>query len=144
MKTAGRRGGKRGVTIAIETHDDWRSPKNLLALLNRIGAKKASPWCTTSSIASSPAIRGRIRIARSAAHPVLSRQRRLSRPGREVALHRVRRGDLPYREILKKLKKDGFKNYLSFEWRRSGTRIGGAGTRLPHFVHKMKAEWKDA
>lgn len=146
LKPLAEEAGKRGVTIAIETHDDWRSPKNLLALLKRVGAKKGiavvydifncfvtgDKWTDTY---------------REIKPHILYCHVKDGYLGLDGKWHYIAfgAGDLPYRDVLKKLKKDGFKGYLSFEWEKKWHPELEAPERVfPHFAHKIKAEWKDA
>lgn len=139
-----REAADRGITIAIETHDDWTGHQHLRALIDAAGAPAGLGFvydiCNTIVAGNDwnstwTALRDRVAYCH-----VKDVWKGADGKGSYVALGG---GDIPWREILPTLRRDGFDGWLSFEWEKKWIpQLEEPERVFPHFVDRVTKMWE--
>jgi len=141
-----REAADRGVTIGLETHDDWCEGRRVRAVVDRVNSKGfgivydihnafhsgLEPWETTYD-----AVKGHI------AYCHLKDGYRTA----DGALHYclVGAGELPIADLLARFRRDGYDGWFSFEWEKKWhAELEAPERAFPHFPVKVAALWRAA
>ncbi|MBA2481513.1 MAG: sugar phosphate isomerase/epimerase [Planctomycetes bacterium] len=144
LRPLAREAATKGVTIGMETHDDWCASHVSLQLVEKIRSRKGfgiiydvcnclyagiEPWRTTYRKLKPHILYCHVKDGwRDAAGTF-----------QYAALGA---GDQPWREVLQALKKDRFKGFLSFEWERKWhPELEPPERVFPQYVHKVRSLW---
>lgn len=134
----------RGLTIGLETHDDWCTGTATMAVVDQVGRNGigivfdignvfrvgAESWEDTYC---------KIRSAIAYCHV------KDSYIGPDGTLHYVPvgAGDLPWSKILSRFKQDGFSGFFSLEWEKKWhPELPEPEYIFPHYVAKMRQIWQ--
>jgi sugar phosphate isomerase/epimerase len=138
---------KRGVTIGVETHDDWCAGDVNMKLVSIINNKKGfgviydvmnainasgEAWTTTYE---------KIKSSIVYCH---AKDGYKSADGKSIYMP-FGAGTIPWSRILQTLKRDSFDSYFSFEWEKKWhPELENPERVFPAYTQKMKALWNDA
>lgn len=132
-----------GVTLALETHDDWCAGKAVMALMDIVGTEGfglvydifnsfhagTETWDQTYA---------QVKDHICYCH-LKDGYQGLDGNNKYVM---VGAGDLPIAEILARFKADGFDGYFSFEWEKKWhPELEPPERVFPHYPHKVRAMW---
>lgn len=131
-------GIKKNVKVLLEVHGDFNTVETLSPVLSRIkGSKPGLIW----DIAHSDKVYGdKFEIFYDALKPYIIHVHIKDHIRNEgFALCEVGKGDIPIERIIKKLKKERYKGYLSLEWEKKWhPDLVDAGIVFPEYVKFMK------
>ena len=132
-----------GVTLGLETHDDWCSGDLIMRVVEGAGAKgigvvydiyncvlaNVEPWEKTYA-----RIKGRIAYCHL-------KDGWTDAAGKTTYVQ-LGAGDLPLYDILRRFKADGYSGVFSFEWEKKWhSELAGPEIVFPHYPHKLRAAW---
>ena len=141
-----REAADQGITIGLETHDDWCEGKRVLNVVKRVNSKGfgivydifnaftggPEPWHVTYESIKKHIVYCHLKDG-------------YRRPDGSHAYVLLGAGDLPIRELLGRFKRDKYKGYFSFEWEKMWHKdLENPERAFPHFPHKVRALWKVA
>lgn len=137
---------KLGVTIGLETHDDWCAGERVMRVVKRVKSRAfgvvydihnafhsgLEPWHVTYE-----------KVKRNIVYCHLKDGYR----GTDGNLHYVYlgAGELPIRDLLRRFKRDGYRGFFSFEWEKKWhSELEPPEQAFPQFPPKVRALWKEA
>jgi sugar phosphate isomerase/epimerase len=135
----------RGVTIGIETHDDWCAGDVNIRLVNGINNKKGFGVIYDVANAINSGEEWTKTYEKIKPHIVYchAKDDYKNAEGKRVYVP-FGAGTMPWFTILQTLKRDGYKSYFSFEWEKKWHPELDAPERVfPAYVQKMRAMWNE-
>ncbi len=141
LKPLAQQAADKGISIGIETHDDWCAAANIMAIINQVdspglgivydisNSTTAEPWEQTYA-----AIKDHICYCHVKDSWTL--------PDGTHQYVMLGAGDMPYPEIFACLKADGFDSFLSLEWEKKWIpELAEPEEIFPHYAHKIRQLW---
>lgn len=129
-----------GVKILLETHDDFSTASTTIPFLKEMNGEVGVIWDILHSYRHKENITDTYQALSSyISHVHLKDAINLSEEGFQLVL--TGKGEVPIKETISFLKKQGYKNYLSFEWEKFWhPEIENSSIAVPHFIETVK-EW---
>ncbi len=136
---------KRGVSIALETHDDWCGSDLLLELTRLVDSKRGFGLVFDICNCIVAGHDWRKTYRRLKAHIRYCHVKDAWRSADGVWHYApMGAGDLPWREVVKTLKKDRYRGFLSFEWEKKWhPELEPPERVFPQYTHKMRGMWAE-
>jgi len=141
-----REAADQGLTIGLETHDDWCAGKRVMQVVNRVDSpgfgvvydiynayqSGLESWDTTYETVKKHIVYCHLKdgytLPDGSSHYVY-----------------VGAGDMPMRELLGRFKRDKYQGYFSLEWEKKWHKdLPPPEQAFPHFPHKVRALWSAA
>jgi sugar phosphate isomerase/epimerase len=145
LEPVAREAADRGVTFAIETHDDWCAGDDVMRIIESVGGPGVG---VLFDIHNTYAETGEWRQTYERVRPRLCyfhvKDAYKSPDGR---WHNVMlgAGHLPLADVFARLKRDGFDGYLSLEWeKRWEPALAPPEEAFPQYVYKVRSAWDRA
>lgn len=135
-----------GITIGLETHDDWCGGDLVMQVVNIINSKGFGIVYDIYNAFHSGIEPWDVTYEKVKAHIVYCHLKD-GYTGLDGNAHYVflGAGDLPVREMLARFKSDGYDGFFSFEWEKKWhPHLAPPEESFPHFAHKLRALWSTA
>lgn len=135
-----------GITIGLETHDDWCEGKRVLQVVQQVNSRGfgivydiynayqsgLEPWDVTYETVKQHIIYCHLKDG-------------YTLPDKSIHYVFLGAGDMPMRELLGKFKRDKYEGYFSLEWEKKWHQeLPPPEQAFPHFPHKVRALWDAA
>ncbi|MBI3829379.1 MAG: sugar phosphate isomerase/epimerase [Planctomycetes bacterium] len=146
LKPLAKEAADKGITIALETHDDWCAGASVMRLIDIAGSKGFGIVYDIFNAFHSGAESWDQTYEQVKEHICYCHLKDgYQGPDGKNHYVLVGAGDLPVQEILARFKADGYKGYFSFEWEKKWhPEIEPPERAFPHFPHKVHALWDAA
>jgi sugar phosphate isomerase/epimerase len=135
-----------GVTIGLETHDDWCSGERVMAVIDGVGSPGFGVVydifnCIHTGTETWDETYARVRKHICYFH---LKDGYNDAEGRNHYVM-IGAGDLPVRDVLARLKADGYDGFISFEWEKMWCpELEQPERAFPQFAHKLRRLWAAA
>lgn len=145
LKPLATEAAKKGVKIALETHDHWCAGKLVMKVARIVDNKKGFGIVYDIFNSYHSGVEEWQDTYKKVRDHIAYCHVKDAYTGHDGKPHYVLMGagDIPYKKIFKKFRKDGYKGFLSYEWEKKWhPEIDAPERAIPHYAHKMKALWK--